>query len=201
MAELAGRAQVLLFNGEALAGHDPDDGSVLWSFPWPSGSEHVSQPLVLSDNRVFLSSGFGVGGKLLEITEQNGRQQAGLVWESNRLKAKFTNVVYRDGYFYGLDDGIMACIDAGAGVRQWKRGRHGHGQILLVGDVVLILSEQGSVVLVSAQPDAYQELASFDVIQGKTWNHPTLAGTFLLVRNAEEAACLRLPVQTPGSAP
>jgi hypothetical protein len=60
-------------------------------------------------------------------------------------------------------------------------------------DLLLVLSEDGDVVLVSATPDQFKEIAKAPAIQGKTWNHPVVVGDVLLVRNGEEMAAFRLP--------
>jgi len=194
-AILAGAAQILILNGEALAAHAPDDGRVLWEYRWPGETERTFQPVVLPGDRVFVSTGYGVGGKLLRVRRDVGDEFAvELLWESRGLKAKFTNVVYSGGYLYGLDDGILVCLDPETGERRWKQGRHGHGQIMLVDDLLLVLGEDGTVVLIEASPEAYREVSSFPALQGKTWNHPALAGPYLLVRNDHEAACYEMPL-------
>ena len=62
---------------------------------------------------------------------------------------------------------------------------------------MLIQGERGQVLLVRANPERHEELASFDALTSKTktWNPPTLAGSYLLVRNDVEAACFRIPVR------
>jgi hypothetical protein len=97
-----------------------------------------------------------------------------------------------DHYIYGFDEGIFACIDARTGERKWKGGRYGYGQALLAGDHILVLTESGEVVLLEATPEAHREVARFSAIEGKTWNHPAIAGGILLVRNAREMAAFRL---------
>jgi outer membrane protein assembly factor BamB len=196
LVELAGRPQILLFNEGGLAGHDPSSGQVLWSHAWPGGTECVSQPVRLPDDRVYLSSGYGVGGRLFRVAATaSGALDAEVMWESRSLKAKFTNVVYREGFLYGLDDGILACVDAADGERRWKGGRYGHGQLILADDLLIVQAERGDVFLVEATPERHRELGRLDALDGKTWNHAALAGRRLLVRNDREAAAFELPVR------
>ena len=86
------------------------------------------------------------------------------------------------------------CVDATTGKRRWKGGRYGSGQVLLVADkpVLLVITETGEAVLVAANPEKHDELGRFQAIEGKTWNHPTIVGRRLYVRNAEEMACYEL---------
>jgi len=192
-ASLLGVEQVLIFNGGNVAGHDRLTGKVLWRYRWPRGHPHVASPLVVSPSRIVVSSGYGTGSELVELHHDPGAEwSATRVWKSNRLKAKFTDLVVREGFIYGLDDGILACLDLATGEQKWKEGRYGHGQVILVSDVLLISAETGDVVLVEATPAEHRELARFNVFQRKTWNPPALAGRFLLMRNDAEAACLEL---------
>ncbi len=200
-AVLAGRHQVLIFNAAGLFGHDLRSGQVLWSLPWETVPEknNVCQPVVLppstagGGDRVWISSGYGMGCALLELV--GGPEQLAMqrVWSNKNLKAKFTSVVEREGYLYGLDDALLTCINRETGERCWKKGRYGYGQLVLAGRHVLIQCESGEVALVEASPDRYQECARFEALSGRTWNHPALAGKFLVVRNDHEAACYELP--------
>src|SRR5690606_22992157 len=112
------------------------------------------------------------------------------VWKTpGRFRLKFNEGVYHDGHVYGMDEGILACIDFMTGEQKWKRGRYGFGQLVLVGDKLVVLAEDGRVALVSARPDEFEELASFEALSSKCWNVPVVVRGLLLVRNAEEAAC------------
>jgi outer membrane protein assembly factor BamB len=195
LVTLAGVPQVLIFNSGGVSAHDPVTGTNLWKYHWPGGHPHVSMPVVIPDDRLLVSSGYGFGSELLKIqVDSGGKLAATRLWKSNRLKAKFTNLVYRDGFIYGLDDGIMVCLDAANGEQKWKAGRYGHGQEILAGDVLLVTAESGEVILLDPNPRGSQELARFSALNGKTWNPPALAGEYLLVRNDKEAACYRLPL-------
>ncbi len=116
------------------------------------------------------------------------------LWKSIRMKAKFSHLFVRDGFLYGLDDGMFACVDVKDGSLRWKEGRYGHGQGLLVDDLYLLMAESGELILLRPAPDAPNEVARFRVFNSKTWNPIALAGDLLLVRNDREAACLRLPI-------
>jgi outer membrane protein assembly factor BamB len=196
--------QVVSVDEHVVTAVRADDGQPLWEYPWPgsSGSNaSVSQPVALSGDRVFLSKGYGVGSELLQIERSpDGQFVPKRLWKSRRvMKTKMSNVVVRDGYAYGLDGGVLQCIELESGREAWKarQGRYGHGQIMLVGDVILIMTEmQGDVVLVRATPERHHELARLHVFDEgqKTWNNPALAGPYLLIRNDETAACYRLPL-------
>ena len=196
LTTLAGTEQIVVFNQGLITAHEPQSGQLLWKQPWPV-VECVSQPVPLSDDKLLVSTGYGIGTKLFQISRNTaGEFNVATIWETIYLKAKFTNIIYYQGYLYGLDDGIFACINPMmGGIRQWKRGRYGHGQTLLVSDVLLVLTESGEVALVAPDPEELTEYARFTALTGKTWNTPALAGDYLLVRNAQEAACYQLPLR------
>ncbi len=195
-ATLAGRAQILMFNSRRITAHAIADGAVLWEYPWGVGQPHVAVPVIVGGDRVLFSSGYGVGAELLEIGPgTNTTLAARRVWKSSRMKAKFSNPVAREGFLYGLDDGVLACVDLKDGSQRWKEGRYGHGQGLLVADLYLLMAESGELVLLRPTPEGPNELGRFPVFTDKTWNPIALSGSRLLVRNDREAACLELELQ------
>ncbi|MCY4352268.1 MAG: PQQ-like beta-propeller repeat protein [Gemmatimonadetes bacterium] len=193
LVSIAEMDQILIFNRGQVAGHDPNSGKLLWEYPWNEMTQHVAQPIPLPDDRIFVSTGYGIGCELIQISKNSQDEfTAERIWKSPRLKAKFANMVYKDGYIYGLDDGVLVCLDLADGQRKWKRGRYGHGQLILVDDLLLIQTESGDVVLVDASPIEHNERARFPALSNHTWNAPTLAAPYLLVRNDREAACYEL---------
>jgi outer membrane protein assembly factor BamB len=195
LATLAGQRQVLLLDGEGLAGYDPGNGTELWRFPWPTYQDiNVAQPLALDGDRVFISSGYGVGCAMLRVKRAEDKWSVDELWRNKAMSCKFTSPVAYRGHVYGLDEGILACIDQETGDRKWKGGRYGHGQLLLADDLLVILAETGQLVLVEATPEAHRELASIPVFDpgDKTWNYPALAGGRAYLRTHLEMACYDL---------
>jgi outer membrane protein assembly factor BamB len=207
LATLAGERQIIVVNKSWVTAHRATDGEVLWEHPWEDeydDSASVSQPVPVDGDRLFLSKGYNVGASVLAIRQDAaGRLAPEPLWKpaiKPVMKTKFCNVVVRDGYVYGLDDVLLACIELETGKLRWKKRRSpefGHGQIMLIGDVILVLSETGELALVEASPEEYREMASMQVLDDSnvTWNNPAFAPPYLLVRNNREAACYRLPLK------
>jgi outer membrane protein assembly factor BamB len=196
LVTLGGRRQLLVFSASRVMGLTPGRGDLLWEHPWVTEFDiNASQPLVVGDNRVFVSTGYGVGAAVLEITPEGDRFAVREVWRNNRMKNKFTSSVLHNGFVYGLDEAILACLDAATGELEWKGGRYGYGQVLLASGHLVVLAEGGDLALVRATPERHEEIARFHAIDGKTWNHPALAGGILLVRNLQEMAAFDVRIR------
>jgi hypothetical protein len=178
---------------------DPDDGSVRLDYEWPYNGYRSLQPLVLGGNTVILPTGMGAGSRRLGLSksEDSGDLNSTELWESMDLKPDFNDFVIYEGHLYGFDNAIFTCLELETGKRVWKKGRYGKGQVLLLEDsgLLLVASEKGEVILLQADPAGHVELDRFQAIDGKTWNHPVVVGDRLFIRNAEQAACYRLPSQ------
>ena len=105
----------------------------------------------------------------------------------------------RDGFAYGLDEGILSCIDDRHRRKKWKRGKYGHGQVLLVDDLLLVQSEEGDVALVEANPKAFRELARFTAVTGKAGIRRRSGGRKLLVRSDRKRPATSCPPLRPES--
>ena len=143
-------------------------------------------------NRVFLSSGYGHGAVMLEVTRADPKWSAREVWRNIRMKNQFATSLLHESYIYGLDESILACVDAATGDVKWKGGRYGYGQVVLASGHLIVLTESGELVLVRATPEGHQEVVRVPAIEGKTWNHPALADGYLLIRNGTEMAAFDL---------
>jgi outer membrane protein assembly factor BamB len=196
LVTIGGVRQVLIFTASRLAGISPEHGTVLWEYPWKTDYDvNAAQPLLVGENRVFISSGYGAGAAVIEITRSADAFAVREVWRNNRMKNQFTSSVLHEGFIYGLDEAILACLDAATGAVKWKGGRYGYGQIMLASGHLIVLTEEGDLVLVRATPDSHQEVARFPALNGKSWNHPAMSGGYLLVRNINDMAAFDLRVQ------
>jgi outer membrane protein assembly factor BamB/multidrug transporter EmrE-like cation transporter len=196
LVTIAGVPQIVLMSAPGATSVAPADGKLLWKYAWPSDTR-IMQPAVTADGDLLITAGDAMGGvgmRRIAIAHGPAGWSAEERWTSAGLKPAFNDSVVHNGYVYGFDGAILACIDAKDGARKWKGGRYGNGQLVLLRDqdVLLVISEEGELALVKAAPDQFTELAHFPALEGKTWNHPVLAGDRLLVRNGSEMAAFRL---------
>ncbi|MEQ8768152.1 MAG: PQQ-binding-like beta-propeller repeat protein [Planctomycetota bacterium] len=182
-----GEPELLVHTASRLVALEPRSGKLIWEHPWEVFQGLTcSQPTPIAPNRVLVSSGYGVGSELIEIGDDGAVRS---IWKSLQLKSKFNSPVVSDGAIFGLDEGILTCLDLATGRRLWKEGRFGYGQILLADDHLIVLSEEGKLILLEASRNECVVLARFPAIEGMTWNVPALAHGRLLVRNAAQMAC------------
>jgi outer membrane protein assembly factor BamB len=193
LVPVRGKPQIVMQDNKRMVGLAIADGAVLWERP--NESEAVIpmlQPSPRPDGMLLVSSGQDLA--LLELREEAAVWKAVEKWTTPRFKPSFNDFVVHEGHAYGLDEGVLSCVDLRDGRRVWKKGRYGGGQLLLLADqgLLLILSEKGELALVEARPQEPGEVFRFPAIEGKTWNHPVLVGDRVYVRNAAELASYRL---------
>jgi outer membrane protein assembly factor BamB len=200
LATIGGVRQVLFLSGTGLLSVNPDDGKPLWQHDWKGYP--IVQPSLTPDGGILIATDQSSGTRRLAVTNGGSGWKAEERWTSNGLKPWFNDFVVHKGHAYGFDGTILACIDLADGARKWKGGRYGGGQLVLLPDqdTLLVIAEHGELALVGARPDGFHEIGRAPAIEGKTWNHPVIAGNVLLVRNGEEMAAFRLtPRRTSGS--
>ena len=191
---IGGVTQVLILSGVGATSIAPADGKQLWEHPWQGFP--IVQPSLTADGDVLIADGTDSGTRRIAVAHGPAGWSVEERWASRALKPYFNDFVVHKGHAFGFDGRILACIDLKDGTRKWKGGRYGNGQLVLLPDqdVLLVLSEEGELALVTATPDKFTEIARFPALDGKTWNHPALVGDVLLVRNSEEMAAFRLPL-------
>lgn len=184
---------ILMSTNLGLQFLNTDDGTTIWNHEWPVENYRAIQPLVKGDT-IYVGTSLGVGTRKITIKHDADAWKIDQVWTSLDMKPDFNDFVEYQNHIYGFDGNIFACMDCETGKRQWKKGRYGNGQVVLLSNSgqLLIVTEFGDIVLAKADPHKLIELGRVPAIEGKTWNHPVLVGDRLYLRNGEEAACYTL---------
>ena len=192
-AEINGTAQIIFFVKSGLVSVSGDEGNELWRTQFPFSVSTAASPVV-DGSRVYTSAGYGVGSRVVQITEKTEPEE---VWfKPNRLMNHWSTPIVRDGHLYGIYDfkkygkAPLQCVEIATGEIKWSVRGFGPGNCILVGDKLIVLTDFGEVVIVSATPDSYKELSRIKAVTGKCWSTPAFVDGKIYVRSTEEAACL-----------
>ena len=195
LTEIDGKKQIIFFVQSGLVSIDPETGEELWRQKYEFNVSTAASPLV-SGNTVYCSAGYGVGAALYEITDNADSQR---VWrKANKLMNHWSTPVVHDGHLYGIFEfkkygkAPLNCVELKTGKIKWSKKGFGPGNVILVGDKLVVLSDAGELVFVSAQPDEYNEINRKEVLAGKCWSTPAYADGKIFVRSTEEGACLEV---------
>ena len=190
--EIDGIPQVLLMNDLGAISVAPENGKLLWEYPWPH-TGRILQPARCADGDILLSTGGGKGMRRLKITRESGGWNIEERLSAVQLKSYFNDFVVHKDLAFGFSGPFVECVDIVEGGRKWKSSRYG-GQLILLADqdLLVVLTEKGVLALLKATSDEFTELARIQAIEGKTWNHPVLVGDILLARNSLEMVAFQL---------
>ena len=199
------RRQIVLHAGPGVLAVDPSDGRVHWQFEWTNEwDNNATQPLQAEGhpNDLFIATGYKGGVVRISISpNKNSGLQATEVWRSQRtMKTKFSNMAQFGDVLVGLDNGILCGVDVQTGRRYWKNGRYNFGQLLKIGEHLLIVEEDGRICLVKPDVTGHRPVGNgFQALDRKTWGHPVFVDDRLILRNDRQIVCLRLPVDPASS--
>jgi outer membrane protein assembly factor BamB len=202
MADVDGTRHALFFTRAGLVDADPASGEVRFQFPWRppiSASVNAATPLVVG-SRVFLSTSYGKGAVLLDV--HGGKPKP--VWASDdALTNHYATSVHRDGYLYGFHGRqeygpSLRCVELATGRVKWSQDRFGAGTLIVAGDRLVVMHEDGRLLLASASPEGYRELAQAKILPGTVRAYPALAHGRLYARNASTLVCVDLARKREG---
>ena len=196
-ATIQGKRQVIFFVQSGLIAVVPETGAVLWRTEFPYRTSSAASPVV-DGELVYASAGYGVGAAAWAIQPGDALVPE-LLWRTpNKLMNHWSTPVVRDGHLYGMfsfkeyGEGPLACVALASGEQRWTQPGFGPGNCILVGSLLVALSDAGEIVLVDPDPAGYQELARADVLAGKCWSTPSFADGQLYLRSTVEAVRLDL---------
>jgi len=197
---ILGMRQVIFLTQSGLVALEADSGKPLWRFPFPYRTATGCSPVVSGD-MVFCTAGYGIGGAACQVVKNGAEFEAKELWRARGdipLGCLWSTPVQKDGYLYGMisykkfGTGPLKCVDMKTGVVKWEQPGFGAGNVLLAGDHLIALSDDGHLVLVDASPSGYRESARMKAVNGKCWSTPALSEGRLFVRSTKEGVALEI---------
>jgi len=182
--DLAGSHQYLHFLGSRLVSFSAA-GKELWSRAWPDGELHA-MPLFVPPDRVFGSGVEGVGGALLRVEAASDGMKVTEVWTNPTFRTHFNAAVLHGEHLYGFDNTTLKCVSLKDGSVAWVKRGLGKGSLILADGHLIVLSDDGRLVLADASPSAYVERGVVQALTGRCWTPPSLVGGRVYVRNHAE---------------
>ncbi len=199
IATIHGIRQVIFFTQSGLVSCETTSGKELWRYAFPFSTSTAASPVV-SDDIVYCSAGYGVGGGAARISKEGDKLVATQIWRDKGIINHWSSAVCKDGYLYGLfgfkqfGTEPLKCVEIATGKIIWSQDGFGQGGVLRVGDHLLVQGDKGQIVMVDASPTAYKELSRtepFDMgPKDKCWNMPVVSDGKLFARSTSQAVCL-----------
>src|SRR6266850_2391462 len=197
VANLAGADQIVAFTADSLLAVKPADGSLLWRVPLKTDAKrHAASPVIFEETVMVNSQTIGLVCE--RISQDSGGFKATEAWANKPLKINLATPVELGGFLYsqGVNKDYV-CVDARTGKVKWSEPGFGRGDkkdcsfTIVVQKSLLILTYDGQLLLIAADPSKYKELGRLQVC-GNTWNHPAYSHGRLFVRDGRELLCLQL---------
>ncbi len=185
--ELGGNSALAVFAGKGLALVSEEDGTELGFTPWETRYDINAMTPVVLGSRVFVSSGYDRGCALIELEGQAPK----VLWENKTMRNQMSGALPWDGHLYGFDESVFKCIDL-QGEERWRERGLGKGALIVSDGRLIVISEQGELVIAQASPAGYKELSRAKVLDGDVcWTPPALANGLIYCRNhAGDVVCL-----------
>lgn len=186
-AQMNGETHIVFANDTMLSAFSPS-GEELWSYRMPLKAP-MAMPVFMPPNKFFVSSVSRTGSFVIELNENNEAKE---ILSSTTMQNNWSSSCYLDGYLYGFSKAKLQCVSAESGEMTWGKRGFGKGSLIMVDNKLLALSDQGKIILIEAKPEAYNELGSFQALEGKSWTAPSYANGKLFVRNLSKMSCYKL---------
>ncbi|HEV8318954.1 MAG TPA: PQQ-binding-like beta-propeller repeat protein [Vicinamibacterales bacterium] len=183
LAQVGGSQQAIFFTARRALGVDVRDGKLLWSYPRVSNTTANIATPVVNGTRVFLSSDYGTGAALLELSPSGARE----VYFTREMRNHHSSSVLVGDYLYGFSSSILTAMRFSDGSVAWRDRSVGKGSVIYADQRLYLFSENGVVGLAEASPTAYREHGRFriEAKSGPTWTHPIITGGKLILRDQD----------------
>jgi outer membrane protein assembly factor BamB len=205
LARLGGEDQYVYFSTQGVHAIDPTTGRSLWFFELPynnfelpyNNGNHLTPIVPLDDRHVYVSSQFtSGGGRLLQLKPSSPGYEVKELWFTSKLRGSCWTLIRRGDFIYGSAGGhevsFLSAFDWRTGEIAWReRGFH-MAQALLADDKLVLLTEDGKLVLATVSPNGLEVLGSHQITESPSWTLPTLVDGTLYVRDRTHALALDL---------
>ncbi len=150
--------RLLIFSGNTLFAVNPVDGQTNWSLAWPtSWGVNAVDPMVIYDG-IFITTAYNQGCAGLDA------RTGAVRWKNQNLASSCSPPILFGGNLYGFNGFIdyppgqaMVCLDPQTGAVRWRQ-EHMAGQMICVGDQLVLTLVTGELALVRATSRAYSEV-------------------------------------------
>jgi len=197
-ATIHGQRQIIYFLQSGLLAVEAKTLKELWRYNFPFRVSTAISPVVAGDI-VYCSAGYGVGAGAVKVAKSDTgwtAQEIYRVTGDKELANHWSTPVLKDGHLFGMfqfknyGDGPVKSVEVATGKVKWEQPGFGPGNVVLVGDKVLALSDAGDLVVFAADTSAYKELGRAKILEGKCWTTPIISGGKVFARSTKEAVCL-----------
>ena len=190
MARIDGVTQAISMSAKRVFAFAPNSGRLLWDYEFGNARSNNATDVIVSDGLVYASSGYGGGSILLRpVRQPNGTFSVEQIWKTDLLDNHHGGVLLRDGRLYGAGHEARGwfCLDFKTGNQLWQTD--GKGSLTCADGMLYCLSERGTMSLVQAKAEKWNEISSFRLPRsgrGLYWAHPVVCDGRLYVRHAEK---------------
>ena len=197
LIELDGRSQLVVLGQQEVVGLDPRDGHRLWSHPHPNElGLNISVPLWDHDERLFVSSAYDGGSRLIRLSHVDGRTTAEEVWSTNRMRVHFGNAVRVGRLILGstgdFGPAFLAALDIDTGEEVWRERTFARAHLLEVDGRVVIVDEDGELAVASVNESGLEVHMRMTALTENAWTPPTLVDGVLYLRDRSDIRALVL---------
>jgi outer membrane protein assembly factor BamB len=194
-----GRALVICFDRTGLVALEPATGAIRFEVPWRSRSHasvNAANPVLL-DDKIFVTASYGTGAKLMRLASGAPEE----IWSNDTsLSSHYVTPIFVDGCLYGFhgrqETGAeFRCVEAATGKVFWSEGSVAMGQIVRQRDQLVVLTQEGELLLIHADPRRCDIRARAQILGSGTRAAPALDQGCLFARDTRQLVCVELRKQ------
>jgi len=195
--DVDGRPELAVWGQKELAGMDPSSGRILWRYPHPAQyGLNISTPVWVSGNRLFISSAYGGGSRVLSLTRTDGRTTPTELWSNQRMRLHFGSALLMGDLIIGssgdFGPAFLVALNAETGVEVWRDRSFARAQLVDANGTLVIVDEHGEIAVASVSHTGLQVHARKELLTSSAWTPPTVVGTTVFLRDRKDVVALDL---------